>query len=277
MATILSADWNKTRRAYAFAVLVGLCSVILTATRTMCDDKKSAIPEKEKAAADNIKSLGAKVYLDVNGHVKMLSIGIADKATDESLSKVDFSAFSRLKVLSIKDQAFAPGKISDRSLEHIAKAPALEGITIDGVKITNKGLSGFLRKQRSLASLTLVDLPITDEAFDAFDGNETIRNVVLCKIKVSPEGFLRIRKAKNLFSMDILHAEVSDAAFAEICKTSELVLLSIENTKISDQAAKQISKLSKLRLLNLRSTGVTADREASLQKLMPKVIIHRIE
>lgn len=252
--------WLHSRLLNGLAMTTGLL-LALTFT-TPCSAN-----EREKAAAARIEQLGGRFMKSEKGGeriVMFLDYKLENKLSDEGIESIDFAAIPRLEVLWIW-----ASKIGDRSIKHFGTIPTLQSFHLGHAKCTNDGLSKFFAQQRSLRSLSLRSIPITDKILPEIAKLNQLRSLAIIDVPISDKGLKDLARLKDLSFLDLSETDLTDAGLPEIAKLANLKILRLDKTGVTDIGLQQLCTLKKLHSLSVISTKVTDRGKKALCKLLP--------
>ncbi len=133
---------------------------------------------------------------------------------------------------------------SDEAVENIAKLKTLQGLNLEGLKITDD----HLFRLRELSSLRRLSLSWAD---------------------VSDEGLEHLRPLTQLTFLRLNHTNIGDAGAAHLAALSNLEELSLKRTQVTDASVAHLKNLARLKRLDVSNTGVTAAGGNALQAALP--------
>ncbi len=137
-------------------------------------------------------------------------------------------------------------KLTDRTIQHVAKFKDAEALFLDSTQLTDAGLV-HLKDLKKLRDLSL---------------NET---------RISDAGLRHLSALPDLRSLSLTDTLVSDAGLAHVAKMPKLESLVISGTRVSDAGLIELSALKSLRSLNVENTRVTADGAKQLKAVLPEL------
>jgi len=231
-------------------------------------------PSEEKVIKQ-IKELGGKVLKNEEGKVygaflvgKRLDFADPGRdISDQHIEKLDMSMLSSITILSIS--------ITDRALAHLEKSPKLERLCLIHGKITDKGLTKFLKKRKSLESLTLSCATITDKSLPAIGALLDLEVLSLCGTKITDKGIKDLRGLAKLDLLDLSWTKVTDVGLADLKMLKNLSSLSLDGADVTDVGILQLKTLTKLTRLSLPNTKVTKKGVEALQRELPRLEIRK--
>ena len=232
------------------------------------------VPSEEKLIKQ-IKELGGKVSINEEGKVSGLflvgkKLHFNDSGrdiSDQHIEKMDLSTLSSITIFSIS--------ISDRTLAHLEKCSKLESFCLFYAKITDKGLTRFLKKQKTLVSLDLSTTTITDQSLPAIGALTDLELLSLHGRKITDKGVKDLRGLAHLDVLALSWTGVTDAALEHVKMLRNLSSLSLDGTQVTDVGVLQLKTMSKLQWLSVRGTKVTKKGVENLQKELPRLVIER--
>jgi Leucine-rich repeat (LRR) protein len=231
--------------------------------------------EAMEREASKIIALRGDIVRDERGIVRTVSLSgpqtllMGRGLGDVEIESIDFRAFPELIALYI-----SASNATDRSIDHLEKMGEGLGILyVSMPRVTDKRLSGLLKKQQALASLSLINGSIAVETLEEIGKLPDLVNLSLKGSRISNEGLKHIAKHKKIRVLDLAETKVSDMAIMQIVQMRKLNVLKLRGTGITDMAIESLLGALNLRELDLRSTGVTDDGIRSLQSRRPDLKI----
>lgn len=220
--------------------------------------------------------------------VKAVVVGLNDRITG-----VGFRYLKGKPIEFINSQASA---LNEDGLKAISEFKTLEYVRISvASKITSRGL----RYLTTLPDVRTVDLLISKIPVDAPDIMSEVPSLVaLSFFNSNPLEYKRLeklRKAKDLFFLDVSGTGLNNDALPSICKLTQLESLRIcdsdiddeklelltalpltelrlSTTKVTDRGIQKLTKIKTLRLLLVDDCpGVTSEGAAKFRKVLPNV------
>ena len=223
-----------------------------------------AYGESEAEVVANIANAHGFVLKNLDGKVQGVSLC---ECADRDVVRIRFGDLAHLKGVYLGGTT-----LSDRSLIHVGKsARPLEHITVDRAKITDVGLTDFLRNQKELRFIDVAHTPVSDKSVAELAKLENLSSVSLRGTKITDGGLKSLATLPDLLSLDLGDTLVSDAGLKHVKQISGLAILRLDGTKITDAGLQELVALGNLRLVGVGSTKVTEAGKASLQKLLPNL------
>jgi len=139
-------------------------------------------------------------------------------------------------------------KITNRSMETIAKIPGLQNLDIAGAPINNEGLTHF------------ADHP-------------TLKRIVLNETAITDAGLEIVATMPNLECLEVYQCSITDYGLRHVSKMKNLTLISLDCTKITDKGLPFLYPLTKLKRLQVGDTGVSEQGLKTLREKMPDVSV----
>ncbi|MBI2808872.1 MAG: hypothetical protein HYX68_28145 [Planctomycetes bacterium] len=223
--------------------------------------------EKERKAIASIENIGGKVRRDVQGRVNMVVLFEKKSGAhlaDMDVESIDFAAFQKLSFLYIVGR-----ELTDRSLAHLETISDLQALEIVTTKVTDKGLRRLLVRQKSLYSLRLDRVPVSDKAFSGIERLNGLRMLTLSNMCIGNGAAKEIAKLDRLVYLDLAGSHVSDGGLAEIARISHLRFLDVSYSKIADKGLPELAALKNLRMLRVKGTGVSDSGLRQLKHQLP--------
>jgi hypothetical protein len=150
-------------------------------------------------------------------------------------------------------------RVSDSSLKHIARWPALGAVYLRDTAITGTGLS-HLRQHANLERVGLSGPNVNDEGVKVLSQLTHVTHL----------------SVGNGYRWDglIYDSQITDDALKSIGRMNKIIYLSIDNSRITDAGIVELGKLPDVRSIQFfRCPGLTADGLGRLRKLRPKATI----
>ncbi|MCH7728603.1 MAG: hypothetical protein IH991_19285 [Planctomycetes bacterium] len=111
-------------------------------------------------------------------------------------------------------------------------------------------------------------LNVTDEQMEKyFHPSEAVTSLLLGHTTITDKSLLRLRKCKNLESLDLAYTKITNDGILQLAAAINLNRLNLEGTGITDDAVETLSRLEKLDDLDLSHTKVTDACLAKIAKL----------
>ncbi len=145
---------------------------------------------------------------------------------------------------------------SDRILETVKHFSQLEGLYLEGARITDQGLAVLEGKRRPVR-LDLSDTRVGDQGLAHVEGLRSLEILYLNGTGVSGDGLARLRGLISLTTLGLRGTMVTDAGLAHLKGLSRLESLDLDGTKITDDGLPRLVGLTKLTTLSLSETLVS--------------------
>jgi hypothetical protein len=219
--------------------------------------------QSEDEVAKQIVAAGGFVGKDKEGNVD--TIGLRPESAKD-FSQIDFSVFKNLRIITVGGH-----RVTDRLLVRLqAIPPALIGLHLFFVPITDDGVAALLRKQKSLKMVTLYGTPITDKTLLELRKLEALDTLTIIQTKITDKGLMNLA-GLPLNYLCLRDNDISDVGLLELKGMDTLQCLFLEGTKVTDVGIQNLSALRNLRLLGIDSTNVTENGKIALKATLPNV------
>jgi hypothetical protein len=252
-----------------FGPLLGRITVILGLAALSCGQcGAAAFDEREEKEVAKLEAMGSKVHRNDEGSV--VGITLLSKSTDEDIAKLDFGAFPHLEHLAVFSK-----HVTDKSFDRFHKIPNLVSVNIKWTRVSDDGFVRFLKKQKNLYGVMCDQMPITGKGLEGLGAIGTLRSVWVSNTAIGDEGVKEIAKLDKLFALELPETKITDAALTQILNLKDLAFLRVDGNMITDTGIQQLHMMTRLRHLEVRSTQVTDDGKATLQQILPRLMIVR--
>lgn len=145
--------------------------------------------------------------------------------------------------------------VTDKALKHLDSLKTLKYLKISGTKITPKALSEFLDKHRSIESLSLEDMELTDEQFKAIY-KPWIEEWRLAGNKLTDEGVDTMISNDTVHFVDLSRNPISHNAFSVTTRQSR-IMIQADDCPLDDATVLKLVKAGLLSELILGRSSVT--------------------
>jgi len=147
------------------------------------------------------------------------------------------------------------GQLRDADLEHLARLPALETLSICGGKVTSAGLA-HLKDLGSLQRLYLSRVSLTDEGLKHLSGLTGLVSLSLENTGITGKGLKHLGNLKNLEVLNLAENPIDDEALAHLKRLRRLDTITLRNTRVSGDGLVHLKPLKRLRVLNLNGCAI---------------------
>lgn len=173
-------------------------------------------------------------------------------------------------------------KITDRSLNAVAKMPNLQSFGLSKANVTDEGLA-LLKNLKHLKHIDLSDTGVTwgfvmtggdfcsldslSISFATIDPQigsrlancKHLKNLQLLSCDLESETIASLREISTLKNLTLWGATLDDDAVKAICKLTQIDTLDLSNSELDDDRAKYLMGLPRLRWLGISGTGISQD------------------
>jgi hypothetical protein len=220
---------------------------------------------------------GSGDAIDVNGMMELRSLGQLS-ALSLSFCHVKQRAASSLpgleglKSLSLHYKKKQQIRGLGGWLSHLKH---LEGITLSGVNLQEKGTAPLEPLRNSLLILALIDNGLTDEQVRGVRQFRRLEHLVLDGNPVGDRGIRQLRGMGNLKLLSLERLRLTDQALEHIGALPNLEYLRLGDNRVTDRGIRHLAELDGLRFLGLAGTkiGNRALRYLSGMKRLGKVVL----
>jgi Leucine-rich repeat (LRR) protein len=171
--------------------------------------------------------------------------------------------FDRLTVLGLNDKSSPHSKdyklnnrVNDAWLDRLRELPDLRSLDIANADVHGPGLQ-HVGTLRSLESLNLTLLPISDDALGALSGLSHLKSLGLASTKITGTGIEGLGRLRNLENLNCHSTPANDEGLARIGQVPSLKRLEIVHTQFTDAGTRALSGLVNLERLHLGSRRAT--------------------
>lgn len=224
---------------------------------------------------------GTAAYLEVK-------TGMADQLAAIDLAGIqviDFSApFDFPYELYVNHQTKRVVKLSDSSLQPLAKTTTLYRLILHNTTITDDGLA-FIAEVKSLRSINLFNTRITDEGLHLLAELPHLEGLDLGATGISDKGLQYLGNCPKLERVNLTgsnrtkgnqsataysaNRNITDRGIAYLSKLHSLTELDISNANVSDRSLDALSELKSLRVLDVSGTMISKRGVRKLRKNLP--------
>lgn len=194
----------------------------------------------EKAAIDELKSLGATVLLQNERASSLVLSNMMGKEVD-----------------------------LDAALPLIPKLTKLDSLILSGTQVTDEQLK-LVGQAKSLGDLQLSDTPISDAGIKHLSGLTNLTSFYASRTKLTSASMPVFGKLPKLSTLGIDDTDIS-GGYESLQGLEGLTLLVAGKLKITDADADAIVKIPNLKRLDITGAEVAEDVVKKLQKGLPEV------
>jgi hypothetical protein len=163
-------------------------------------------------------------------------------------------------------------RASEAEVAHIADAPSIEILFIDGCQITDRALAGLARLPR-LRRLGLTRCRALTDGVLAHLGNAAALEFLdLSDTPINGAGLRHLATAKKLALLALCGTAVDDGAMAHVRAIEGLEWLSLAHTIVTDAGLLRLRGMAKLRSVDIRDTHVTPAAYLELVNQTPSML-----
>lgn len=273
-----------------------LRSLSLSAVRTLPrkdwltdDDLRflTGLDKLEELEIRNCHASGETVLLLETRSLRHLSL-IADRVADPTAVRI-LKACPQLRSFYLNGN----GKVTDRTLEVLARYPNVTRVGLTDTSVTTEGLVAYIRASpqleechppfdapdevlvalgscRSLQRLTVVSRNVTDDGVAKLVGCVALRDLKLSCQRVTSDSVAKLAALPQLHTADLVGApEVDDKALAALARCASLRKLSVAGPNITDAGVKELgcSSLEEALLVNTNLTDAGVGPLTSVKSL----------
>ncbi len=146
------------------------------------------------------------------------------------------------------------GQVTKSGLAVLEKLPNLKFINLDGTAIGDAD-AGLLAKAPALESVTLNGSNITDEGIVALRPLKNLRELRISRAQLTDAGFAEIATHQTIERLALDATPLTDGALQTLCGLKNLNYLQIRDTQISDLGLMGLGKLDHLESLEVSGCG----------------------
>jgi Leucine-rich repeat (LRR) protein len=147
-------------------------------------------------------------------------------------------------------------------LSYLADLPALTGLTLNGVAITDTQLDRL--KGSKLSDLGLQNMSVTDRALAAVAEIPDLIHLDLTGTRVTDAGLAHLGRLERLANVSLARTDVTGTGLTHFKARPALRSLDLTDTLVTDAALGELSACPNLKTLRLGHTGIT---DAGLARL----------
>lgn len=178
---------------------------------------------------------------------------------------VDITALKKLRTLGLQG-----AKLNDEDMALLEEIPALEGIYLYAVPITDAGLAMVARAAPLLRLLVISATKITD---DGLRNLTVLKHLKQLDIAGNPQltgrGLQWLAEMPSLEQIKLDQTSITDDSLAALAALPALKTLLLSGTAIGDAGLKRLSSLGTLEYINLTNTRVTAPAIEEFRQALP--------
>jgi Leucine-rich repeat (LRR) protein len=222
----------------------------------------------------SIEKLGSEIRRNESGEVIQITFRLG-KISDDELAKI--GELASLESLTIQECT----KVTDASLEAIAKLPKLSELRLSRIScsdqgieelaiaanlkvlwLENTGISAKCLKHLSglpLTSLRLEGDKIDSDGIGALSNYTNLQELYVTSSQLKLQNFPSLLLLKELKELHLRKVVVTDESVARFAGLPELQILEFDASQISDSGLASISKSNRIQVLRLGKSQTTDD------------------
>lgn len=162
----------------------------------------------------------------------------------------------------------------DDKLAHLRELPGPHVLVLAKSQVTDAGLAN-LAGQSSIHALVLSQTRVTDKGLAELKGLTELSELTLDETPVTDAGLKSLGGLAKLEYLSLKGTGVSDAGLADLKTLTRLESLILDGTKVTDAGLRHLQGLANLEILLVRGTAVTKSGIAELNRISPRLAIHK--
>jgi serine/threonine protein kinase len=184
----------------------------------------------------------------------------------DAVGDSDLEIISRLRELEGLQLQRVP--ITDRGMPYVARISSLRWVSLSDTKLTPRGLV-HLRGLANLENLGLGGLPVSDTVLRELKHFKRLKRLGLGRTDVTDAGLAHLAEIASLRCLELHFTAVTDQGLTLLQHLPHLEVLDLEGTRVSDEGLDALEEIPTLRELNLSGTNASAEGVASLRQALP--------
>ena len=129
----------------------------------------------------------------------------------------------------------------------------------------------------SLQSLDLTSTQVGDAGLAHLNGLANLKELKLMSTNVTDRGLAILGEIESLEVLDLRFTQVSDAGLSHISRLTELRYLDLRYTQVTNTGLVHLHRLTNLKDLALDKGQVTDAQISELNRVLPRLTVHRME